>query len=133
MKILTLFCSLLCVTAYADSNDFLDLTSKKCIPCSSDIPPLAGDELAQYHQELGSTWCIVDEHHLEKEYLFPDFCSAVDFLNQVCSLAEEEGHHPDILLAYGKVKIQLWTHKINGLSESDFILAAKCDQLLEGH
>lgn len=129
MKILTLLCSLVCVAAFADSNDF---TSKKCIPCSCDIPPLTGVELDQYHQELGSSWGIVDEHHLEKEYCFPDFCSAVAFLNQVCAIAEEEGHHPEILLAWGKVKIQLWTHKINGLSESDFILAAKCDQLLEG-
>jgi 4a-hydroxytetrahydrobiopterin dehydratase len=72
----------------------------------------------------------VEEHHLEKEYLFPDFAQALAFTNQVGAIAEENGHHPDIFLAYGKVKIQLWTHKINGLSESDFVLAAKCDEIL---
>lgn len=72
---------------------------------------------------------MVDEHHLEKEYCFQGFREALDFTNRVGALAEEEGHHPEILLAYGKVTIQLWTHKMDGLSESDFILAAKCDQL----
>lgn len=68
-------------------------------------------------------------HHLEKEYRFADFKTALDFTNKVGAVAEKEGHHPDIYLAYGKVKIVLWTHKIDGLSESDFILAAKCDEL----
>ncbi len=129
MKFLTILCTLFCIAGYSEAC--CDLTIKKCIPCNSDTPPLQGDELAAYYEQLGSSWSLIDEHHLEKDYLFTDFVEALDFTNRVGALAEEEGHHPDILLAYGKVKIQLWTHKIDGLSESDFILAAKCDQLLK--
>ncbi|MBS0629382.1 MAG: 4a-hydroxytetrahydrobiopterin dehydratase [Verrucomicrobia bacterium] len=128
MKFLTALCTLCCAVGYAEIC--CDLTEKKCIPCHSDMPPLRGDELVAYYQLLGNNWNLVDEHHLEKDYQFSDFVQALAFTNRVGALAEEEGHHPDILLAYGKVKIQLWTHKIDGLSESDFILAAKCDQLL---
>ncbi|HNA61976.1 MAG TPA: 4a-hydroxytetrahydrobiopterin dehydratase [Rhabdochlamydiaceae bacterium] len=85
--------------------------------------------MQQFFKELKPGWKVVDEHHLEKEYRFADFKSALAFTNRVGVLAEEEGHHPDILLSWGKVVIQLWTHKINGLSESDFILAAKIDAL----
>lgn len=132
MKMVALLCSLICVAAYADQNCLCDLTKKKCIPCSSDIPPLKGEELDMYHRALGDSWCIVNEHHLEKAYYFHDFCQALAFTNMVGEVAEVEGHHPDILLTYGKVKIQLWTHKIDGLSESDFILAAKCDEIIRG-
>lgn len=107
------------------------LTKKTCTPCQGGIPPLKGEELNGYFHHLKGGWKIVDEHHLEKEFSFPDFKSALQFTNQVGDLAEQEGHHPDILLAYGKVKINLWTHKVNGLTESDFILAAKCDELLK--
>lgn len=85
--------------------------------------------MQQFLKELKQGWKVVDEHHLEKEYRFTDFKSALAFTNRVGGLAEEEGHHPDILLSWGKVVIQLWTHKINGLSESDFILASKIDAL----
>ncbi len=105
------------------------LSNKACIPCNGGIPPLKGLQLSELHNQLGNGWRIVEEHHLEKEYFFSDFCEALSFTNKVGALAEKEGHHPDILLAYGKVKIQLWTHKIDGLSESDFILAAKCDEI----
>lgn len=74
-------------------------------------------------------WDIVDEHHLERQFSFPDFQSALDFTNAVGALAEAEGHHPDIYLAWGKVGIKIWTHKINGLTTSDFVLAAKIDGL----
>jgi len=127
MKILTILCSLFCIAGFAQT---CDLTSKKCIPCHSDIPPLHGEELSAYCELLGNDWCVIDEHHLEKDYHFSDFVEALAFTNLIGALAEEEGHHPDILVTYGKVKIQLYTHKINGLSESDFILAAKCDGLL---
>lgn len=129
MKFLTIICSLFCVAGFADSC--CDLTSKKCVPCNSDIPPLQGDELESYYQQLNNSWNLVQEHHLEKDYVFTDFIEALAFTNRVGALAEEEGHHPEIFVGYGKVKILLWTHKIDGLSESDFILAAKCDQLLE--
>ncbi len=108
-----------------------DLLSKKCIPCTVGVPPLKGEKLNILYQQLAPGWNIVKEHHLEKDYVFPDFKTALDFTNKVGALAEEEGHHPDIYLAYGKVKILIWTHKIDGLSESDFILAAKCDEILD--
>jgi 4a-hydroxytetrahydrobiopterin dehydratase len=104
------------------------LSSKKCIPCTASTPPLKGESLTALHQQL-KDWKIIDNHHLEKEYRFRDFKQALAFTNKVGALAEEEGHHPDIFLSYGKVKIQLWTHKIHGLSENDFILAAKCDNI----
>ena len=105
------------------------LSSKKCIPCSKGVPPLKGEPLAKLYKQLGSGWKVVEEHHLEKEYIFPNFREALTFTNKLGELAEEEGHHPDILLSYGKVKVQLWTHKIDGLSENDFVLAAKCDEI----
>lgn len=129
MKILTLLCTLFCFAGYAQSC--CDLTEKKCIPCHGGIPPLEGEELMAYYDLLGNNWCLIEEHHLKKIYPFCDFAQALAFTNKVGALAEEEGHHPDILLSYGSVTIQLYTHKIDGLSESDFILAAKCDQLLE--
>jgi len=103
------------------------LAKKHCTPCRGGVPPLKGVELTQLHRQLDDGWHIIDEHHLEKEYSFPDFLEALAFTNRLGEIAEQEGHHPDILLSYGKVKVQIWTHKINGLSESDFILAAKTD------
>jgi 4a-hydroxytetrahydrobiopterin dehydratase len=88
--------------------------------------------LAALEQELSHGWRVVHEHHLEKEFKFKNFREALGFTNKVGHLAEEVGHHPDIYLAWGKVKITLWTHKIDGLTESDFILAAKIEQLSEG-
>ena len=105
------------------------LSNKTCVPCSKGTPPLKGRPLLELHKLLGNGWKVIEEHHLEKEYLFPDFSKALAFTNKVGAIAEQEGHHPDIFLAYGKVKIVLWTHKINGLSESDFVLAAKCDEI----
>lgn len=105
------------------------LSAKKCIPCNKDVPLLKGHQLLDLHKQLDSGWQIIEEHHLEKEYLFPDFSKALVFTNKIGAIAEQEGHHPNILLSYGKIKIQIWTHKINGLSESDFIIAAKCDEV----
>jgi 4a-hydroxytetrahydrobiopterin dehydratase len=103
------------------------LSKKTCVPCSKATPPLKGHQLVELHKQLGNGWQVIEEHHLEKEYLFSDFSKALVFTNKIGAIAEQEGHHPDILLVYGKVKIQLWTHKIDGLSENDFIIAAKCD------
>jgi 4a-hydroxytetrahydrobiopterin dehydratase len=105
------------------------LSDKKCVPCAKGVSPLKGKELAKLYEQLGNGWRVIDEHHLEKEYLFKNFREALAFTNKIGAIAEEEGHHPDIFLSWGKVKIQLWTHKIDGLSESDFILAAKCDEI----
>ena len=106
-----------------------DLTAKQCIPCRGGVPPLAGTELAALTAELSRDWRVVDGHHLERTFTFPDFTSALAFTNRVGELAETEGHHPDIHLAWGKVRLTIWTHKIDGLTESDFILAAKAERL----
>lgn len=91
---------------------------------------MRGDELQSVASELGAGWRIVEEHHLEKEFRFPDFAQALSFTNAVGAIAEREGHHPDIHLAWGKVSVTIWTHKIDGLTRSDFVLAAKIDQIL---
>ena len=106
-----------------------NLLQKKCVPCEGGIPPLNGEELKLLYKEIDPAWTLVDDHHIEREFDFKDFAQALGFTNKVGALAEAEGHHPDIYLAWGKVKLTLWTHKINGLSESDFIFAAKVDIL----
>ncbi len=104
-----------------------ELSDKKCIPCAGGVPPLKGEELETIYGQLGADWNLVEDHHIEKEYGFDDFVGALKFTNKVGEIAENEGHHPDIYLAWGKVKLTLWTHKIDGLTESDFIFAAKAD------
>ncbi|HEU4355387.1 MAG TPA: 4a-hydroxytetrahydrobiopterin dehydratase [Actinomycetota bacterium] len=107
-----------------------DLASMECMPCRGGIPPLTPEEIAPYLADLGNGWNVVDDHHLEKEYRFPDFRQALDFTDRVGALAEEVGHHPDIELAWGRVKLTVWTHKIGGLHEADFVFAAKADTVL---
>ncbi len=106
----------------------MDLAQKHCVPCRGGVPPLKGAELEKMKSQV-TGWQVVDEHHLAKGYSFPDFRTALDFVNRIGETAEQEGHHPDIYLGWGKVEVKIWTHKINGLTESDFILAAKIDQL----
>jgi 4a-hydroxytetrahydrobiopterin dehydratase len=106
----------------------MSLAEKDCVPCRGGVPPLAGEELDRM-QALVAGWQVVDGHHLSKTYTFPDFRTALDFVNRVGALAEEQGHHPDLELAWGKVGVRIWTHKIDGLTESDFVLAAKIDRL----
>ena len=105
------------------------LADKECAACKGGVPPLKGDELAALSGQLAVGWRVVNEHHLEGEFKFPDFAQALAFTNRVGALAESQNHHPDIYLAWGKVKLTLWTHKIDGLTESDFVFAAKVDQL----
>lgn len=105
----------------------MNLASKHCIPCEGGVPPLNEEERQKLLQELDQHWEIID-NRLEKTYRFPDFKQALFFTNHIGEIAEKEGHHPDIHLSWGKVKVMIWTHKINGLTESDFILAAKCDE-----
>ena len=107
-----------------------DLAKKTCIPCKGGVPPLKGDKLDDLMEKLKNDWKIIKEHHLEKEYSFKNFKEALDFTIKVGELAENQGHHPDIFLAWGKVKLTIWTHKIDGLTESDFIFAAKADKEL---
>ena len=105
------------------------LADKECVPCKGGTPRLRGGDLARLTTELGGGWKVVDEHHLEKEFKFKNFCEALAFTNQVGELAESVNHHPDIFLAWGLVKLTLWTHSIGGLSEADFIFAAKVGKL----
>jgi len=107
------------------------LAEKECVPCKGGVPRLEGNELSRFAEELGGAWKVVDGHHLEKEYKFKNFREALAFTNRVGELAESQGHHPDIYLAWGLVKLTIWTHKVDGLTESDFILAAKADKLVQ--
>jgi 4a-hydroxytetrahydrobiopterin dehydratase len=107
----------------------VDLASKRCIPCRGDVPPLSRSEQQNLLPQLEGEWCLVDGHHLFRHFQFRDYVRALEFTNQVSNVAEQEGHHPEILLGWGKVEIKIWTHAIDGLTESDFILAAKIDRL----
>ena len=105
-----------------------ELAGKTCVPCRGDVPPLEGTELDELSRQVPE-WRIVDEHHLTREFRTKNFREALDFVNRVGALAEEQAHHPDIELAWGRVGVTIYTHKIDGLTESDFILAAKVDRL----
>ena len=105
-----------------------DLASKQCVPCRAGTPPLTGTELDRFAAQLPE-WQVVDSHHLERAFKFPDFVAALAFVNQIGAVAEREGHHPDLTLGWGRVQVVTYTHSIKGLSESDFILAAKIGQL----
>ena len=105
-----------------------ELASLTCVPCRGGVPALTGSDLEAMKRKLPG-WDVVNEHHLHKTFTFPDFVNALAFVNRVGDLAEQQGHHPDILLTWGTVEITIWTHKIDGLTQSDFILAAKIDQL----
>ena len=105
------------------------LAEKECVPCKGGVPALKGQDLQRLKSELDPGWQVLHEHQLEREFKFKDFLEALTFTNQVGKLAEQQGHHPDIYLSWGKVKVTIWTHKIDGLTESDFVLAAKIDRL----
>ncbi len=105
-----------------------DLSSRQCIPCRGAVPPLQGQEITDLLTELDG-WEVVNQHHLKKTLSFLNFSEAQQFVNRIGDLAEEQGHHPDICFGWGRAEITIWTHKIDGLTESDFILAAKIDKL----
>lgn len=105
-----------------------DLANRECVPCHGGVPRLKGDEIAVYLKQLAG-WEVVDEHHLRKEYKFTNFRDALAFVNRTGEVAEREGHHPDIRFGWGYAEIQIYTHAIDGLTESDFILAAKIDKI----
>jgi 4a-hydroxytetrahydrobiopterin dehydratase len=106
----------------------MDLTRKKCKPCEGGTPPLDQDEISEYRKYIRDDWKVSDKK-ISKEYSFVNFKHTMDFVNKVAGLAEEEGHHPDMHVHFGKVEIELWTHAIDGLSENDFIMASKIDNL----
>ncbi len=102
------------------------LAERTCVPCNGGVPPLTPEQIAPLLAQLGG-WKVVANHHLQKRYDVNDFAAALDLVNRMGAVAEEQGHHPDLFLAWGRVEVTIWTHKIDGLTESDFILAAKCD------
>ncbi len=109
-----------------------ELANKECVPCRGGTPPLSGDEVSHLLRELDG-WTVEQEYHLTRTYKLPDFAKSLAFVNRIGGIAEQQNHHPDIYLAWGKVRVEVWTHKINGLTESDFIFAAKVDAALAEH
>lgn len=105
-----------------------DLADRQCVPCRGGVAPMKGDEIEKLSTQL-EEWGVVNEHHLQKSYKFKDFGETLAFVNRVGELAEQQGHHPDICFGWGKADVTIWTHKIDGLTESDFVLAAKIDKL----
>jgi 4a-hydroxytetrahydrobiopterin dehydratase len=106
-----------------------ELSERECMPCKGGIPPLRGEKVTELLEKLDHDWKVIEEHHLEKDFTFKNFREALDFTIKVGDLAETQGHHPDILLSWGKVRLTVWTHKVSGLTESDFIFAAKVESL----
>jgi len=109
----------------------VSLSEKSCVPCRGGIPPLTRDQIIPIAAEVPE-WIVVDDHHIERAFEFADFAGALEFVDRVGALAEQEGHHPDIHLAWGRARVSIWTHKVDGLTESDFILAAKIDTIDRG-
>jgi 4a-hydroxytetrahydrobiopterin dehydratase len=105
-----------------------DLASKTCVPCRGGTPPLKGEELDDLWRQIPG-WEVVEEHHLRRRFRFKNFRQALDFVNRVGELAEQQGHHPDVGFGWGYAEVTVYTHKIDGLTESDFILAAKISEL----
>jgi 4a-hydroxytetrahydrobiopterin dehydratase len=105
-----------------------DLASKTCVPCRGGTPPLKGEELDDLWRQIPG-WEVVEEHHLRRRFRFKNFREALNFVNRVGELAEEQGHHPDVGFGWGYAEVTVYTHKIDGLTESDFILAAKISEL----
>ena len=115
----------------ADKSDVgsTPLAKRQCIPCKESVAPLKGEQLRTYQDLLGGDWKVVNEHHLEKVFRFKNFREALAYTNRVGELAEEQGHHPDLCLGWGRVQVTIYTHNIDGLHENDFVLAAKIDNL----
>lgn len=105
-----------------------DLAAKHCEPCEGGTPALGAKEIEKLAGQLDG-WNVIEDKRLEKEYRFPDFRQALAYVNRLGEVAETEGHHPDVYLGWGKVRVELSTHSVGGLSENDFILAAKADQV----
>ena len=109
-----------------------NLAAEKCPPCDVGGKPLEGPALRDLERELGRGWKVVENHHLEKLFTFKDFREALGFTNRIGEIAEQVGHHPDIYLTWGKVRIEIFTHKVNGLTRNDFVLAAKFEESVKG-
>ncbi len=105
-----------------------ELASKRCKPCEGGVPPLDQARIDDLLTQVAG-WHIEQEFRLTKAFKFPDFVTALAVVNRIGEIAEEQGHHPDLHLSWGSVRVEIWTHKIDGLTESDFILAAKIDEV----
>jgi 4a-hydroxytetrahydrobiopterin dehydratase len=106
-----------------------ELSKKKCVPCEGGVPPLEADKINELKQQVNSDWQVLENKKIKRSFSFVNFKQTMDMVNKIADIAEAEGHHPDMYVSYGKVEVELWTHAINGLSENDFILAAKIDKL----
>ena len=107
----------------------MELKNKKCVPCEGGIPPLNNDQINAFMSMIGKEWFVVENKKIVKEFHFVNFRHTMNFVNNVAEIAEKEGHHPDIFISYARCRLELWTHAIKGLSENDFILAAKIDDI----
>lgn len=107
----------------------MSLKEKKCKPCSGEEEPLKGDEIIVLCRQLKDGWEVVDDKKLRKNFLFDNFRKSMDFAVKIAEIAEEEDHHPDLCIHYSNVEVELSTHKIGGLSENDFILASRIDDV----
>ena len=109
-----------------------NLVEKKCIPCQGGVPPLEGEEVDKYYQQISSAWELnSDKNRLKRSVKFKNFCDPMAMANEIGKMADEQWHHPELSIGYGHLEIEVWTHKIDGLVESDFIFAAKCDHIIE--
>jgi 4a-hydroxytetrahydrobiopterin dehydratase len=109
--------------------DLESLARRPCLPCRGGVAPVPAELLPELHAALGDGWSLVDDKKLRKEFRFPDFASALAFVVRVGRMADEEDHHPDIHLSWGRVTLEIWTHTIDGLAEGDFVWAAKAELL----
>jgi 4a-hydroxytetrahydrobiopterin dehydratase len=107
----------------------MDLSKKKCVPCEGGVPALTEKEVSEYRKHISVNWKVTDNNKISKEFLFVSYRHTIDFVNKIAVIAEEEGHHPVLHVYFGSIVVELWTHSINGLSENDFIMAAKIDKL----
>lgn len=109
----------------------MKLADNECIPCRGGVPPLTSDRSEELLSELGDDWMLDADGHLSRQYEFKNFVDALAFANRVGEIAEEQAHHPDLHVAWGKCRVEIWTHKIDGLTESDFYFAAKVSRAFE--
>lgn len=112
----------------SENDPEVPLAARDCPPCRGGIPPLRGDALHRLNSQLGAPWQLVADHHLQRAYSFPDFAQALSFTNAVGAIAEEQNHHPELHLGWGHLLVEVWTHKIDGLTEADFVLAARIEE-----
>ena len=106
------------------------LADRECVPCRGGVPPLAAEGIEELRRQISSEWSVVEGRRLEREVRLKDFRQAMALANKIAEIAEEQGHHPDLLVTWGRLKIMLFTHAIGGLHDNDFIMAARIDALL---